>query len=81
MTPKCVSCGKSASLCREADSTWYCATCVGLVPCPICGQGGFSVQGLRAHHCRSTDNRRRLTLEEHGRAVQRALASRPGGAR
>lgn len=83
MTTTCAQCSKRARHCRKLDSKWFCDTCVGLVTCPLCGRDGFSVRGLRAHHCRSTADRRRLTPDELDSSVQAhfRLARRIGGAK
>lgn len=48
-----------------------------LLTCPICGTPNFSQRGLRAHHCRATPERRRLTPDELQRAAAAASSPSP----
>lgn len=43
-----------------------------LLTCPVCGVPNFSERGLRAHHCRATPERRRLSPDELQLARTRA---------
>lgn len=71
MTLRC-DCGRRASQQRPGGG-WLCEVCVPALKCPLCNISSFTVRGLRAHHCRSTPDRRRLTADEHEAAVKAAI--------